>query len=75
LSCESAAEDEIVSVYEEFRDAWVDHFVFATGTARLAAARARMNSDPQYDERRYLAALLSAERVAATFGSHVMPAE
>jgi hypothetical protein len=34
-----------------------------------------MNGDPQYDERQYLAALTSAERVAATYGSHLMPAE
>jgi hypothetical protein len=56
-----------MSIYDDFREAWVDHVVFGGGNARLYAARVRMLSDPDYDELRYAAALFAGERIAAAY--------
>jgi hypothetical protein len=60
-----------MSVFDDFEAAWVDHVVFGRGSARLAAARARMEANPDFDVRMYLRALFSAERTADAFRRHI----
>jgi hypothetical protein len=54
-----------MTVYDDFRDAWVDHVVFKNRAAQLATARSRMDKDPNYDPRKYREAVFKAERIAA----------
>jgi hypothetical protein len=56
-----------MSVYDDFRDAHVDHVVFGDGNTRLADARARMKADPNYDHRKYVEAVFTAERIETAY--------
>jgi hypothetical protein len=56
-----------MSVYDDFRDAHVEHVIFGTHTSHLAAARARMMADPNYEQRKYVEAVESAQRIEAIY--------
>jgi hypothetical protein len=52
-----------MTVYDEFVEAWVDRTLCGGSASRLAAARARMQIDPTYDEAKYHQAVLRAQRI------------
>jgi hypothetical protein len=56
-----------MSVYDDFREAHVEHVVFGKDASHLAAARARMMADPNYDARKYEEAVESAQRIEAIY--------
>jgi hypothetical protein len=56
-----------MSVYDDFREAHVKHIVFGKDASCLAAARARMMADPNYDARKYEEAVESAHRIEAVY--------
>jgi len=56
-----------MSVYDDFREAHVEHVVFGKEVSHLAAARARMMAVPNYDPRKYEEAVESAQRIEAIY--------
>jgi hypothetical protein len=56
-----------MSVYDDFREAHVEHVIFGKPPSYLAAARARMMADPDYDPRKYEQAVESAQRIEAVY--------
>jgi hypothetical protein len=63
-----------MSIYEDFEAAWVDHQLFGNGNARLAAARGRMERDPNYDVSKYREAVFRGEQFVATCRQHMRSA-
>jgi hypothetical protein len=57
-----------MSIYDDFRAAHIEQVVFGKHPADLAAIRARMMADPNYDPRKYEEAVESAKRIEAVFG-------
>ena len=54
----------MTDIYSEFENAWIDKVANRRDGSALADVRARMKSDPAYDEQKYRDALFSAEAIA-----------
>jgi hypothetical protein len=54
------------SIYDEFAAARVEHLFFGSDSSYLAAARAQMTADPDYNESKYHRAVENSERVLST---------
>jgi hypothetical protein len=55
----------VKKIYSDFIEARADHIIFGNGGVYLAEAGRRMMSDPDYEERLYVATVFASERIIA----------